>query len=348
MALSFNETEAVLQRDAEDANKLAAGIAKAVSKGVLEEVPSVEPTRKIDVLGKSADAVAEEIIGALGSAAKSGCILVLTGLSGTGKGTTVSKLQAALPNAASWSNGNIFRALTLLAVTHCEKSGVAFSVDVLTQELLQTLMSYLEFGKFNGCFDTKIAGYGYECLVSEVANTVLKEPKVSKNIPTVAEMTQGEVVQFAAKAAEQMRADGMNVLMEGRSQTLDYIRTPHRFELTLFEPIIIGIWACPVVALWLRTVVFIICSFAFGPCRSFVPHAAPRPLPCTPEAAAISQKPCKSCLLVGSSQGCLWHPLAQTLARHNALSLEALFLLQSAKGCVPWVPAPGCPKDPSF
>ena len=211
-----------------------------MSKGVLEEAPSVEPTRKIDVLGKSADAVAEEIIGALGSAAKSGCILVLTGLSGTGKGTTVSKLQAALPNAASWSNGNIFRALTLLAVTHCEKSGVAFSVDVLTPELLQTLMSYLEFGKFNGCFDTKIAGYGYECLVSEVANTVLKEPKVSKNIPTVAEMTQGEVVQFAAKAAEQMRADGMNVLMEGRSQTLDYIRTPHRFELTLFEPIVIG------------------------------------------------------------------------------------------------------------
>ena len=30
-----------------------------------------------------------------------------------------------------------------------------------------------------------------------------------------------------------MRTDGMNVLIEGRKQTLDYVRTPHRFELTL-------------------------------------------------------------------------------------------------------------------
>ena len=37
-----------------------------------------------------------------------------------------------------------------------------------------------------------------------------------------------------------MRADGMNVLMEGRAQTLNYVRTPHRFELTLSDPIIIG------------------------------------------------------------------------------------------------------------
>ena len=64
----------------------------------------------------------------------------------------------------------------------------------------------------------EIEGYGLSCLVSEVANTILKEPKVGKNIPTVAKMTQGEVVGFAAAAAEAMRADGMNVLMEGREQ----------------------------------------------------------------------------------------------------------------------------------
>merc|ERR1712217_372637 len=77
-------------------------------------------------------------------------------------------------------------------------------------------------------------------LVSEVANTVLKEPRVGKFIPTVAEVTQGEVIMFAGAAAEAMRADGMNVLMEGRAQTLNYVRTPHRFELTLSEPILIG------------------------------------------------------------------------------------------------------------
>merc|ERR1719356_572852 len=77
-------------------------------------------------------------------------------------------------------------------------------------------------------------------LASQVANTVLKEPRVGKNIPTVAEVTQGEVIMFAAAAAEAMRADGMNVLMEGRAQTLNYVRTPHRFELTLSEPNVIG------------------------------------------------------------------------------------------------------------
>ena len=48
------------------------------------------------------------------------------------------------------------------------------------------------------------------------------------------------MIKFAAAAAAKMTADGMNVLMEGRSQTLDYVRTPHRFELFLPQPLIIG------------------------------------------------------------------------------------------------------------
>ena len=71
-----------------------------------------------------------------------------------------------------------------------------------------------------------------------MANTTLKEAKVGKNIPTIAKMTQGEVVGFAAGAAEAMRADGMNVLVEGRAQTLNYVRSPHRFELILSEPLL--------------------------------------------------------------------------------------------------------------
>ena len=77
-------------------------------------------------------------------------------------------------------------------------------------------------------------------LSAQVATTILKEPKVSRNVPTVAEMTQGEVIKFAAAAAEAMRADGMNVLIEGREQTLQYVRTHHRFELVLSEPLLIG------------------------------------------------------------------------------------------------------------
>jgi cytidylate kinase len=240
-ALAKAETAGILKRDAEDDEKLAAGIKMAVGKGVLDASPPVEPLTTIDVLGKSADAVAGKIISKLGDAPQKGCVFILQGLSGTGKGTTVAKLQSTLPKAVSWSNGNVFRSLTLLAVTKCEKSGTAFSEAALTPTLLGECMTYLKFGKFkDGKFDIKIEGLGLDLLVSEVANTTLKEPKVGKNIPTVAKMTQGEVIKFAAGAAEQMRADGFNVLMEGRAQTLDYVRTPHRFELTLSEPNIIG------------------------------------------------------------------------------------------------------------
>merc|ERR1711920_809795 len=63
---------------------------------------------------------------------------------------------------------------------------------------------------------------------------------VAKNIPTVAEVTQGEVINFVQGALDIMAASGKNVLVEGREQTLNYIRTPHRFELVLKNPNIIG------------------------------------------------------------------------------------------------------------
>ena len=116
-SLSARETADILARDDEDGEKLAAGIRMAVAKKVLAPNPPVEALTLIPVLGKSADAVADAIIASLGDAPKRGCILVLQGLSGTGKGTTVAKLQATLPKCVSWSNGNVFRSLTLLAVT---------------------------------------------------------------------------------------------------------------------------------------------------------------------------------------------------------------------------------------
>ena len=37
----------------------------------------------------------------------------------------MDKLKTKLPNATTWSNGNVFRSLTLLAATWCEQEGVA-------------------------------------------------------------------------------------------------------------------------------------------------------------------------------------------------------------------------------
>lgn len=77
-------------------------------------------------------------------------------------------------------------------------------------------------------------------LVSQVQNTELKGPKVSKNIPTVAQFTQGEVILFAAEAVDLMGRDGLVVLLEGREQTVNYVRTPHRFTLVLSDDSLIG------------------------------------------------------------------------------------------------------------
>ena len=143
----------------------------------------------------------------------------------------------------SWSNGNIFRSVTLLAATWCERQGLAeFDPDkALSKDNLQDYMTMLQFGKFQADkFDTRIRGLGLELYVSEVQNTTLKEPKVSKNIPTVAESTQGEVVLFAASALQMLAADGWVVLLEGREQTVNYVPTPHRFTLTLSDGTLIG------------------------------------------------------------------------------------------------------------
>mmetsp|Transcript_13841 Transcript_13841/g.27189 ORF Transcript_13841/g.27189 Transcript_13841/m.27189 type:complete len:379 (-) Transcript_13841:128-1264(-) len=237
--ISAKATKAILKRDEEDGQKLQQGIDLAINKGVIPANVKVEPVCKVYVTGKSAEAVSDEIIKGLGKAADEGCIMTLQGLSGTGKGTTVAMLKKKLPKATTWSNGNIFRCLTLLAATHAEKNQCSLQ-EAITPELLASYCKMLEFGKFNGKFDVKISGLGYELFVSDVCNTVLKGPKVGKNIPTVAGVTQGEVIGFVQNALNIMTKDGVNVLLEGREQTLNYIRTPYRFELVLDDVNIIG------------------------------------------------------------------------------------------------------------
>mmetsp|Transcript_115815 Transcript_115815/g.181004 ORF Transcript_115815/g.181004 Transcript_115815/m.181004 type:complete len:377 (+) Transcript_115815:52-1182(+) len=230
-------TKDIMGRDDEDGVKLQKGIDLALGKKVLPANVVVENIKVISVDGKSPEAVCSEIMAALGDAPSKGCVMTLQGLSGTGKGTTVAKLAELLPKAATWSNGNIFRSLTFLAVTYSTQNKCDLK-DALTPELLASFMGMLEFGEFNGKFDTKIEGLGVKYLVSEVQNTKLKE--ISKFIPTVAEVSQGEVINFVQGALAKMSAAGCNVLVEGREQTLNYIRTPHRFELVLKDTNLIG------------------------------------------------------------------------------------------------------------
>lgn len=250
--LSLREQEAILKRDQEDSVKLDKGIEFAKAKGVLDKNYVAQPYVSIDVLGKTPSLVADEIIGSVKTDSNGesgdGSVIVLCGLSGTGKGTTVKMLKEKLTSdegkqVVCWSNGNIFRSVTLLAVTWCEQQeGLgAFDKDrALTKENLETFMGMLTFGKYNGKYDTHIHGLGLDLYISEVQNTELKSPKVSGNIPTVAEVTQGEVVSFAAGAVDTMGKDGIVVLLEGREQTVDFVRTPHRFTLVLSDESLIG------------------------------------------------------------------------------------------------------------
>jgi hypothetical protein len=187
VAFSAAEGKQILERDAQDAEALVAGIKEAVAKGVLPADPPVEPTKVIDVLGKAVDEVCASITSTLGDAPASGTVLVLSGLSGTGKGTTVAGLGASLPRAVTWSNGNVFRSITFLALEHCATSGIEFGEAVLTPELLGDLLGKLEFKKIEGAFDTLIKVSASEVYrVSEVQNTKLKEARIGKAIPVVA------------------------------------------------------------------------------------------------------------------------------------------------------------------
>jgi len=239
LAASQRLANEIMARDNEDGEKLQKGIQLAIDKEVLSANVQVEDVTKIQVAGKNAGKICEEIVVALGTAPSKGCVLTLQGLSGTGKGTTVAKLQESLPSAQTWSNGNLFRSITLLAVTHAEAEGIPLT-EALERKLLAAFMEMLEFGKFNGKFDVKIEGLGLKYFVSDIEKTILKESRVSKNIPTVAEVTQGEVINFVQVALGKMTASGVNVILEGREQTLNYIRTSHRFELVLNDNIVIG------------------------------------------------------------------------------------------------------------
>jgi len=237
--LAKKELSGIIERDQQDAEKLAEGVAQAIKKGVLPSDLTPPTYTSIDVLGKSADQVAEEMIEQLPK--EGGCVVILVGLSGTGKGTTVDKMKEKISNSSTWSNGNCFRALTLLAATYCEQQGKeGFDPAVLTAENLADWSKMLHFDKYDDKFDIRITGLGLDVKVSEVANTLLKEPKVGKNIPTVARETQGEVVRFAGEAVKKMGEAGTVVLLEGREQTLNFIPSPYRFCLTMSDTTVIG------------------------------------------------------------------------------------------------------------
>ncbi|KAJ9458785.1 hypothetical protein DIPPA_24391 [Diplonema papillatum] len=240
--LSAQEGAMLAARDEEDEEKLWRGIQLSISRGILPEISPPSVT-KVDVENKTPAEVAGTIVQQLPKS-HPGSVVVLQGMSGTGKGTTTATLLELLPNSASWSNGNVFRSLTLLAVSHCKNKGLDVDTQlqkVLTSENVAKWAAMLSCEKSPlGKYDIMIHGLGLNTSVSAIQNTLLKEPFVAKHIPTVAEQTQGEVIKFAAASLKKMAEDGQNVVLEGRAATVQYVPTPYRFELMLKDIDLLG------------------------------------------------------------------------------------------------------------
>jgi hypothetical protein len=159
-ALSKFEGDLIYNRDMEDDTKLAVGIKIGVDRGSIPADPNNDPYLVIDVLGKSPQDVADIILAHIGDHATEGALVVMCGLSGTGKGTTATLLASILPNCVTWSNGNIFRSITLLAVAWCEQNGMEEfdATRALTDDNIRSFMEMLSFEKINGQWEVVING----------------------------------------------------------------------------------------------------------------------------------------------------------------------------------------------
>jgi len=246
--LSEHEGALIANRDKEDDEKLQEGIDYAICQGVLDKI-TPEPYKDIYVDGKTPVDVCNEMLTSLGDDWKgTSFAIVLCGFSGTGKGTTVSCLRNMFVNehkrnVTCWSNGNIFRSISLLASTYCKNNSIDNVTDVLTTDNIANWISMLKFTKSdNGEWDTIISGMGLEHAVHNIQNTLLKSSDISKILPTVAKETQGQVVMYASSAISKMISDTQDlvVLLEGRQQTVNYVKSPYRFVLKLKEEGVVG------------------------------------------------------------------------------------------------------------
>lgn len=99
LSLAKTEGDLTIQRDNEDAVKLEKGIDFAKSKGVIDPNYVPESYVQLDVLGKTPATVADSILEKIKSSGDNkdeGSVIVLCGLSGTGKVSNVSSTHSIL------------------------------------------------------------------------------------------------------------------------------------------------------------------------------------------------------------------------------------------------------------
>lgn len=153
-------------------------------------------------------------------------VITIVGFSGVGKGTTVSSLKTSLTSLRTdlnpdlvlcWSNGNIFRSLTVLTSLYMQQNNLSNVEETISgsksAELKKKLMDCLKFeiNPLTSDFDTHIVGFGVDYWVKDIETTVLKGDLVKGKIPTVAKSTQGEVVKYVREAVRKLTEEKVRI-----------------------------------------------------------------------------------------------------------------------------------------
>ncbi|GMH83315.1 hypothetical protein TL16_g09558 [Triparma laevis f. inornata] len=219
-------------RDAEDGDMLEAGINLSLSTSVLSPSDKTTvPYTVVKVDNKTPQEVSEQILLSIQESSRDSSqlnigVITIVGFSGVGKGTTVSSLKTSLTSLRTdlnpdlvlcWSNGNIFRSLTVLTSLYMQQNNLSNVEETISGsksvELKKKLMDCLKFeiNPLTSDFDTHIIGFGVDYWVKDIETTVLKGDLVKGKIPTVAKSTQGEVVKFVREAVRKLTEEKVRI-----------------------------------------------------------------------------------------------------------------------------------------
>lgn len=236
LQLSNVEACKLKKRDENDGVSLKKGINIGIKKGLLPSVKVKSKAIPIFIDNKTSVMVAQDIISHLHLDKQSGGQLItIQGLSGVGKGTTAKRLMEAIPNTVIWSNGNGFRILTLLTNAYAKRKGIPLKKVVQSKGFISALFDSITVEYTKKGYEICLDEYGVKSFVSDIVNTRLQDKEITGNVPVVARRAQGEMICFTNRCVENLRNHNLNIVIEGRKETLQYLLTENRFELQIIN-----------------------------------------------------------------------------------------------------------------
>lgn len=201
------------------------GIQVAIGKELLPSSVEVQAVTQVKMDSRSADSVAAEIFAALAEAPLKGCVITVQGFPTVEQQEVIRKLQQRLPNAQIWRVNTFFRTMAFLLLAYCEQTGSSFQDVLAKPEMLAAGVEMIE---------EMVAGRSLGDMASDAERMMQMSSdmsKVDQNAPLAIEYAQGEVIAFLQSALSKVKDAGANVIIDGPEETLQYFRTPHRFEV---------------------------------------------------------------------------------------------------------------------